>query len=335
MKRRQRPSLSSLGDTVIGDRKAGEYPAINLGGLAEDRRGQGERRKGMNRRRETAHVPDERRIGFDRRALRDRRSDAGRRSDPTQLGLSLPARADEAAFAARLRDLTRLELPEAEAERHWKAIARNRKILVERLGRDVGEEVAALDYFLNINPRMTRPALIESSTLVAFERDAMTDALTGLFNRRYLEAGLRREVERCRRHGAKASMLMFDLDRFKEANDQFGHQAGDLALKALGEIIGRHLRAVDIPCRYGGDEFAVVLPDADRGNAWLAAERIRVDVGCHFMEQKITGATLGLTVSAGLATYGEQGSTAEALLEAADRALYAAKLAGGDRVTPG
>jgi len=328
--------------TVIGDRKAGEHPAIDLGGLTEERRGRVDRRQGKNRRRETRHVPVERRIGFDRRALRDRRSSA-RRSDGAQLGLSLPADAspsnalldDETAFAARLRQLTRLELPEAEAERHWKAIARNRKILVERLGRDVGEEVAALDYFLNINPRMTRPALIESSTLLAFERDAMTDALTGLFNRRFLEAGLRREVERCRRYRAKASLLMFDLDHFKEANDRYGHLAGDLALKALGELIGRHLRAVDIPCRYGGDEFAVVLPDADRGNAWLAAERIRVDVGCHFMEQKITGATLGLTVSAGLATYGEQGTTVEALVEAADRALYAAKTAGGDRVTPG
>ncbi len=327
---------------MIGDRKAGEYPAIDLGGLAEERRGHGERRKGKSRRRENAHVSVERRIGFDRRALRDRRSGA-RTSDGAQLGLSLPADAwppdarpdDETAFAARLRQLTRLDLPEAEAERHWKAIARNRKILVERLGRDVGEEVAALDYFLNINPRMTRPALIESSTLVAFERDAMTDALTGLFNRRYLETGLRRELERCRRYGAKTSLLMFDLDRFKEANDRYGHLAGDLALKTLGELIGRHLRAIDIPCRYGGDEFAVVLPDADRGNAWLAAERIRVDVGCHFMEQKITGATLGLTVSAGLATYGEQGTTVEALVEAADRALYAAKLAGGDRVTPG
>src|SRR5207247_2038559 len=177
--RRQRPSLSSSGDTVIGDRKAGEYPAIDLGGLAEERRGHGERRKGKSRRRENAHVSVERRIGFDRRALRDRRSGA-RTSDGAQLGLSLPAGAGP--------------------------------------------------------------------------QDARTAALTGLFSRRYLETGLRRELERCRRYGAKTSLLMFDLDRFKEANDRYGHLAGDLALKTLGELIGRHLRAIDIPCRYGGDE---------------------------------------------------------------------------------
>jgi diguanylate cyclase (GGDEF)-like protein len=327
---------------VIGERRAGEFPAIEVGRSGDERRGQSDRRRGAERRRDDEHVSAERRIGFDRRAFRERRSGPNRRLD-SQLGLGAPVEvkqldpspAAEPSFAARLREMTRLDLPEAEAERHWKAIARNRKILGDRLGRDAGQEVAALDYFLNINPRLTQPALIESSTLVSFERDAMTDALTGLFNRRYFESGLRREIERCRRYGSKSSLLLLDLDNFKAANDHFGHPAGDIALKTVGEIIARRLRAVDIPCRYGGDEFAIVLPSSDRGRSWLAAERIRVDVGCHFLERKIAGATLGLTVSAGLATYGDEGTTVEALLQAADASLYAAKMAGGDRVTPG
>jgi len=125
---------------VIGDRRAGEYQAIEVGRSGQERRGQSDRRRGTERRREDEHVPSERRIGFDRRAFRERRSGPNRRDD-SQLGLGSPVEvqqpdltpAEEMSFADRLRELTRLDLTEPEAERHWKAIARNRKILGERL----------------------------------------------------------------------------------------------------------------------------------------------------------------------------------------------------------
>jgi len=257
-----------------------------MGRSGQERRGQADRRQGLDRRNENAHVQFERRIGFDRRAFRERRSGPNRRED-SQLGLGSPVEvqqpdptpAEEMSFAARLRELTRLDLAEPEAERHWKAIARNRKILGDRLGRDAGQEVAALDYFLNINPRLTQPALIESSTLVSFERDAMTDALTGLFNRRYFEAGLRREVERCRRYGAKTSLLMLDLDRFKATNDHYGHQTGDLALKTVGRSSRAASGRWTSPAATGGTSsrlccrarIAAVPGSPPSGSAWTSA----------------------------------------------------------------
>jgi diguanylate cyclase (GGDEF)-like protein len=305
------------------------------GGVAKtgtERRGATDRRQGRDRRVEAEAVQSERRIGFDRRTLRERRSGLGRERPASTTEAGSPGLE---LFAPRLRQLAHLDLSEAEAERHWGAIARHRRNLLDRLGRDVGDEVAALDYFLSINPRLTRPTVIESEALAAVERDAMTDGLTGLFNRRYLEAGLEREVRRFRRYGTTVSLILFDLDGFKNANDRYGHPVGDRALREVAGLVSRHLRAADIACRYGGDEFAVVLPDADGGNTWLAAERIRVDIGSHFVERQIAGCTLGLTVSAGLATIGEGCGTAESMLRLADRRLYGAKVAGGDRVAPG
>ncbi len=227
----------------------------------------------------------------------------------------------------------------AEAERHWRAIARHRRNLLERLGRDVGQEVATLDYFLNVSPRLAQPTVIETTALAAIEREAIVDPVTGLFNRGFFKSSLRREVERCRRHRVMSSLLLLDLDHFKATNDRFGHGTGALALQALGELMHRHLRAVDIPCRYGGDEFAIILPDTETPAALAVAERITADVNRHFRDVPLGGRRLGLTVSGGGVTFSagggeEQGaSPLETLVAAADRALYAAKAGGGARVS--
>jgi len=323
---------------MIGERHAGELQATEAGPVRGERRGGADRRLGR-RRQIDQPAPEERRVGFDRRTLRERRGMSHRKGGASLIpqwaehALRLETGPEDSrALVGRLRQLVHLDFPDAEAERHWGAVARHRRNMSDRVGRDPGDEVAILDYFLNISPRLKHPVIIESSTLADLERDALTDPLTRLFNRRSLEWSLQRELARYRRHGVTSSLVLIDVDAFKAVNDRFGHSTGDAALRALGELMCRHLRAVDIPCRYGGDEFGVVLPDTDPSHALLVAERIRGDAHAHFAEEPVAGHRIALTVSLGVAMCGHQCARLDAVLRAADRALYDAKAGGGNRV---
>ena len=160
---------------------------------------------------------------------------------------------------------------------------------------------------------------------------AIHDPLTGLCNRRYLEENLARELHRARRRNSPLCVAMLDLDKFKPFNDTFGHDAGDSLLRQLGQMLREKLRKSDIACRYGGDEFVLVLPDLSLADAQRRLEQISVVV----KEQQIRhgGPPLDrITLSAGVAGVPEHNSTAPELIHAADNAMYAAKQAGGDRV---
>jgi diguanylate cyclase (GGDEF)-like protein/PAS domain S-box-containing protein len=157
-------------------------------------------------------------------------------------------------------------------------------------------------------------------------REAIHDPLTGLFNRRYLDESLSRELHRARRGNSPLCVVMLDLDNFKPFNDTFGHDAGDALLRELAQVMRDRLRKSDISCRYGGDEFVLVLPDSS-----MADTRQRVEQICVVMkETQVRPDTI--TVSAGIAAASEKGSTAAELLHAADTAMYAAKQAGRNRV---
>ncbi|MCK4501979.1 MAG: GGDEF domain-containing protein [Desulfuromonadales bacterium] len=170
-----------------------------------------------------------------------------------------------------------------------------------------------------------RDNLVELSNLVR------TDTLTGIANYRYFVHALEQEIERTQRSMQPTSLIMLDIDFFKKVNDQWGHEVGNQALIHLSQLLQQAVRKLDIPCRYGGEEFAIILPDTNLSAGVQVAERIR---------QKITATPLGvagkplqMTVSMGITTYAEADAIAvEELVKQADQYLYKAKKGGRNQV---
>ncbi|HKB98548.1 MAG TPA: diguanylate cyclase [Terriglobales bacterium] len=161
---------------------------------------------------------------------------------------------------------------------------------------------------------------------------SIRDPLTRLFNRRFLEESLERELELASRKKQSVAVLFLDLDHFKRFNDTFGHDAGDMVLQSLADLFRTFFRATDICCRYGGEEFAIILPESSSPDAAKRADALRSEVKNLRLQYKKQ--TLGqLTLSAGVAAFPEHGSTAGELLETADKCLYESKSRGRDVVT--
>jgi diguanylate cyclase (GGDEF)-like protein len=158
----------------------------------------------------------------------------------------------------------------------------------------------------------------------------MRDPLTELYNRRAFAESLSQSIARRERQGGTLCLLMLDLDYFKKLNDTYGHPAGDAALRATAEVLRRVLRKGDVPARYGGEEFVVMLPGASEAVAQQIAERLRATLEASAIEY--AGQTLHVTASVGLAVWPDNGAQADELMTAADRALYAAKAGGRNRV---
>jgi diguanylate cyclase (GGDEF)-like protein len=160
---------------------------------------------------------------------------------------------------------------------------------------------------------------------------SIRDSLTGLFNRRYLEETLERELRRAERTRGALGVVMLDLDKFKEFNDTFGHDVGDMLLRELGRLLQGFVRGGDVACRYGGEEFVLVLPGADLEITRQRADRLR-DAAKHLFVSHRGQSVGSVTLSAGIAAFPDHGITGEALVQAADAALYRAKAAGRDQV---
>ncbi|HKW36460.1 MAG TPA: diguanylate cyclase [Burkholderiales bacterium] len=163
------------------------------------------------------------------------------------------------------------------------------------------------------------------------QEQAISDPLTGLYNRRYLNEFLPRELARSGRNATPVAVMLLDLDRFKGVNDSFGHEAGDLVLSAVANLLRGKVRGSDIACRYGGEEFALVLPETGLEPSARRAEDIRVAISA--LDLRYAGKYLGrMTASIGIALFPDHSRDADGLLRVADIALYAAKGAGRDRV---
>jgi diguanylate cyclase (GGDEF)-like protein len=166
---------------------------------------------------------------------------------------------------------------------------------------------------------------------IALQEQAVRDSLTGLFNRRYLAASLGREAARADRSGSPVGVMMIDLDHFKQINDRYGHLIGDATLQAVGRMLQSGIRADDIACRYGGEEFVVVIPGA--GTAVMLRRAEMICAATAALQIPLPEGTLeGITVSIGVAVYPSHGSTMDEVLARADMALYGAKQAGRNRV---
>ena len=163
----------------------------------------------------------------------------------------------------------------------------------------------------------------------AAEREAVTDELTGLSNRRRFQQVLAGEIERSRRFGQHVGLVLLDLDDFKSVNDTYGHPAGDLVLREVARILRESLREIDEPARYGGEEFAAILPGTDLDGAFELAERVRSGIAALNLPIRTeVGGSLGITASFGAATLPGSAADLDALVAAADAALYDAKHAG-------
>lgn len=230
-----------------------------------------------------------------------------------QLRLRLNGEVDHVDYVFRAQ---RKDGGAADVEMHGGVIDMDGKLVLISVAMDVTERTRA-----EREVQALQQQLGEQST---------HDALTGLYNRRYLEENLGRELIRAKRDGYCVSVVMGDLDHFKAVNDSYGHLAGDEALRVFGGLMKRNSRGGDINCRYGGEEFLLVLPGTTELTAFKRAEQLRLMMA--ETPVKFGARDIAITVSFGVSEFPQHGKNSDELIAAADKALYAAKEAGRNQV---
>ena len=254
----------------------------------------------------------------------------GKRSQELDLLINSQER-DHADYQSLALVTSNLSVSEEASQATFEALRSHQERMEARIGRPVGIKTAALDLVENIELALKIEDEVAQPSYWQLEQMAYRDQLTGLRNFRFFSGRLPEELQRAKRYRHQLSLIMLDIDHFKKFNDTHGHQAGNVALQQLARVLEETVRETDIVARYGGEEFALILPETTKRLAHELASRVRANV-------EAAPVRLGehhhrITVSVGLATFPRDSYTWQGLVECADKALYASKQGGRNRVT--
>ena len=232
----------------------------------------------------------------------------------------------EMFYSDVLHSITHQFFSPAVAENLWNQILRHKYDMSFTMKRNIRIAVASLDFLSNLTGELHSPTVIDEKRIAGIIDHSLRDGLTQLFNHTACFHKIKLELSRFERYGTIVSIMMIDIDDFKKINDTYGHTEGDGVLAILGKVIVQEIRDTDICCRYGGEEFTVILPSTDILEAGALAERLREKV-----EQSMP---LGkrVTISIGVTSCDSKISSAQSLVDRADAALYLAKRNGKNRI---
>jgi diguanylate cyclase (GGDEF)-like protein len=222
------------------------------------------------------------------------------------------------------RTLAQIDLTEEQGNEYWVRVLERRRELAESLGRKISLTTAMVDVLSSTN-FLHVPVVIEYDELKKLQVNAVTDALTGLHNRRLFDEYFDKELNRAKRYGQSLAVAIFDLHRLKEVNDRHGHLQGDHVLQIAAAILRRTLRNSDFVFRIGGDEFAVLLPQTESEQAVTLCRRVR---SLYELELRPLSLEIGVTLDFGVAVHPQDGDQKSALLGLADKRLYELKHSG-------
>lgn len=232
----------------------------------------------------------------------------------------------ERFFSDLLFTITNQYFPPKLALEMWEEILHHKYTMSSVLKRNIRITVASLDYLSNLKGELHSPIVIDETRITGIVELSLRDGLTKLYNHSTRYHRIDEEITRFNRYGTPFSIMMIDMDDFKKTNDQFGHVEGDRILSLIGMILKDKTRLGDISCRYGGEEFLIILPSTELNDAGILAERIRMSVEQNLLPER------KLTVSIGVSSYNKKLQTTHALIERADSALYAVKNSGKNAV---
>lgn len=233
----------------------------------------------------------------------------------------------DAVYSKFLFLITQLDFSPKEAIKHYEKIKEHHKMLKSLLKREIDIRVAVADYFVS-NNQIKEPMVLEIHLFKKAFEAGVKDMLTDLYNYTFFKGAFPHELAHCKRYFQPLSVIFFDIDDFKKLNDEYGHEEANICLKELGTIIKKCLREMDIPFRYGGEEFLILLPKTDKFGALAVAERIRKRT----MESTFGDFQIKMTLSGGVASFPVDDPEGNSLVSKADEAMYRAKAKGKNRV---